>query len=153
MVYENNKGGEYAHLFVQELQEPENMMTPEFEKLYRAFSNRILWIDGDTVPGAFQMNTAWYFDIPARDPYLEAHVHDYDELIGFFGSDPDDPYNLQGEVEFAINGESRLLTRSTLIFCPKDIPHSPLRVLKVDKPIFHFSIVMNATYECEKMYR
>ena len=95
--------GQYGHYIVQELSDP-NPGTPEFQEMYKKFSKRILWIDGKVVPGAFQMNTAWYHSVPEWDPVFEGHAHDSDELIGFFGSDPEDPYNLHAEIEIAING-------------------------------------------------
>ena len=98
-----NTDGEYGKYIVQELNNP-NTGTPEFQRVYNNFAKRILWIDGNVVPGAFQMNTAWYCKVPERDPVFPEHVHPEDELIGFFGGDPDDPYNLQAEIEIAIDG-------------------------------------------------
>jgi len=154
MTYENNTGGEYAKLYVQDLQTPPGMLTPEFEKLYNSFAQRILWMDGNVCPGAFQMNTAWYKSVPERDPIFPEHEHAYDEILGFFGSNPDDPYDLGGVVEFAINDENHRLTRSTMVFLPGGIKHGPVRVLKVDAPIFHYSVVMNAEYaEAKDVYK
>ena len=62
MMYENNDG-EYGKYIVQTLQDPQTG-TPEFREMYRKFSNRILWMDTNVVPGAFQMNTAWYYAVP-----------------------------------------------------------------------------------------
>ncbi len=153
MVYDNNKGGEYGKYFVQELQEPANMGTPEFRELYKHFAKRILWMDSNVCEGAFQMNTAWYFAVPERDPIFTEHVHDYDELIGFYGSDPDDPYELGGVIEFSINGEAHRLTRSTMIWLPAGATHNPMRILEVNKPIFHFSVVMNPMYDGKATYK
>lgn len=153
MVYDNNKGGEYGHLFVQELKEPPNMMTPEFTEVYKKFANRVLWMDGNVCPGAFQMNTAWYFAVPERDPIFTPHVHDYDELIGFYGSNPDDPYDLGGVIEFTVNGEAHRLTRSTMIYLPGGAEHNPMRILEVNRPIFHFSVVMNQQYDEGSTYK
>ena len=55
---------------VQDLKDP-NMGTPDFQAMYKKFANRILWIDNNVVEGAFQMNTAWYFAVPERDPHGE----------------------------------------------------------------------------------
>jgi hypothetical protein len=153
MLYENNKGGEYGKYFVQELQEPANLGTPEFREIYDRFAKRILWMDSNVCQGAFQMNTAWYFAVPPRDPIFTEHAHDHDELIGFYGSDPDDPYDLGGVIEFSINDEARRLTRSTMIWVPAGATHNPMRVLEVDRPIFHFSVVMNPTYEGKSTYK
>jgi len=153
MVYDNDQGGEYGGHFVQELKEPANMGTPEFRDMYKRFAKRILWMDSNVCEGAFQMNTAWYFAVPPRDPIFTEHVHDYDELIGFYGSDPDDPYDLGGVIEFSINGEAHRLTRSSMIWCPAGATHNPMRILEVHRPIFHFSVVMNPTYEGKATYK
>jgi hypothetical protein len=153
MVYDNNEGGEYGRCFVQELQEPANLATPEFKELYKLFARRILWIDGNVCDGAFQMNTAWYFAVPERDPIFGEHSHDHDELIGFYGSDPDDPYELGGVIEFSINGEAHRLTRSTMIWVPAEAIHNPMRILEVRRPIFHFSVVMSPLYTGKSTYK
>ena len=145
-LYMNNEG-EYGKYIVQDLQTPPNMYNEEFARMYEKFSRRILWMDGNVVPGAFQMNTAWYYAVPERDPVFEEHVHDYDELIGFFGSDPDHPYDLGAEMEVTINGERHLLTKSSLIFAPAGLPHMRISIKRVDRPMFHFSVVMNPEYK------
>ncbi len=144
MVFSNNEG-EYGKYIIQDLQYP-NQGTPEFQEMYKKFSNRILWIDGNVCPGAFQMNTAWYYAVPERDPVFEEHQHEDDEIVGFFGSDPSDPYNLNAEIEVTMNGETHLLTRSSLIFCPANMPHMRISIKKVVKPVFHFSIMRGAEY-------
>ena len=153
MVYDNNKGGEYAKYIVQDLKEPAGMGTPEFRALYNRFAKRILWMDGNVCEGAFQMNTAWYFAVPERDPIYTEHSHRYDELIGFYGSNPDDPYDLGGIIEFSVHGEAHRLTRSTMIWLPGGMSHNPVRILEVRRPIFHFSIVTNPTYDGNAIYK
>jgi hypothetical protein len=131
---------------VQELKEPANLSSPAFREMYNKFAKRILWMDSNVVEGAFQMNTAWYFAVPERDPVFEEHVHNYDEMIGFYGSNPADPYDLGAEMEVTVNGEVHKLTRTTLMFLPAGVPHMPLSIKRVDRPVFHFSIVMNPEY-------
>lgn len=143
------KTGKYI---VQDLKDPD-MGTPEFKAMYKKFANRILWIDDNVVEGAFQMNTAWYFDVPEKDPVFDEHVHDYDELIGFYGSNPDDPYDLGAEMEVTIDGEVHKITRTSMIFLPAGMPHMPLSIRKVDRPVFHFSIVLNPEYTGEGAYK
>lgn len=140
-----NQENQYGHYIVQELNNPATG-TPEFQEMYRKFANRILWIDGEVVPGAFQMNTAWYHSVPEWDPVFEEHAHNSDEIIGFFSSDPEHPYDLGAKIEIAINGERHLLTKSSLIFVPANMPHMPMRILQVDRPVFHFSVVKSAAY-------
>ena len=137
---------------VQDLKDPD-MGTPEFKAMYKKFANRVLWIDNNVVEGAFQMNTAWYFDVPEKDPVFEEHVHDYDELIGFYGSNPDDPYDLGAEMEVTIDGETHKITRTSMIFLPAGMPHMPLSIKKVYRPVFHFSIVLNPEYTGDGAYK
>jgi len=144
-VFMNNEGGKYASYIVQDLKAPVTG-TPEFQEMYKKFSHRILWMDANVVPGAMQMNTAWYYAVPEKDPVFPGHAHDADELIGFFSSDPDNMYDLGAEIEISIDGERHLITKSTLVFIPANVPHMPMRILKVDRPVFHFSIMRNNEY-------
>ena len=90
MVYDNNKGGEYGKYFVQD--SPGPAMDADFKAIYDQFAKRILWMDGNVCPGAFQMNTAWYKDAAPRDPMFTEHAHDdTNELVCFFSSDPENP--------------------------------------------------------------
>jgi hypothetical protein len=147
----HNTEGEYGRLIVQNLQEPSSI-TPEFRELYKKFAKRVLWIDDNVVPGAFQMNTAWYCSVPPRDPLFEEHVHEYDELIGFFSGDHENPNDLGATIEVTINGEEHIIDRSSIIFIPAGMKHMPLRLTKVDRPIFHFSVVMSPEYSGETAY-
>ena len=152
-----NTDGEYGKQIVQDLILPKTHTTPEAIAKYETFGKRIHWIDDAVVPGAFQMNTSWYFKPNRPDDPEEAkktagmgsqkeHVHDSDEILGFYGSNPDDQYDLGGEVEVFIDGESHILTKSSLVFIPAGMEHCPLYINRVDRPIFHFSIVMDSKY-------
>ena len=152
MAILNNEEGKYARNIAQVAGGP--AMEGEFKRIYDGFAKRIVWMDGEVCPGAFQMNTAWYYNVPDRDPIFAEHVHDdCDELIGFFGSNPDDPSDLGGEIEFTIGGEPHLLTKSSIVFAPAGTPHNPMRILRVDRPIFHFSVVTKTSYDGEATYR
>lgn len=151
-----NTDGKYGNLIMQDCILPATHSTPEAIAAYEKFGKRIHWVDSNNTPGAFQMNTSWYFK-PNREYLLadpksqvaQEHKHDYPELVGFYGSDPENPTDLGGEVEFYIDGEQHILTKSTLMFLPGGLPHCPMFVNRVDRPIFHFSVVMNQTYTFE----
>ena len=104
---------DYSKYIVTELKTPE--FKPGFDEDYKKFAKRVLWIDKNIVPGAFQMNVSWYCRPANHAPV--SHRHDDDELIGFFGGDSDDRYSLNGEVEIWMGDEQFLLTKSTLLFC------------------------------------
>lgn len=127
--------GKYDHLFIRT---PRPASLTHY-KLPPDIRRSIAWMDSSVVEGACSFECIWYFK-PMDGP--PAHVHeDSCEILGYFGSDPADPYNLNGEIVYTIDGEEYHITESTLIFLPKGLPHSPYRVLRVDKPIFHFAVL------------
>lgn len=132
---------------VQTLQYPEETLAPDYKEIYNKFAKRILWIDGKVVPGAFQMNTSWYCKVPERNPIFDEHAHNCDEIIGFFSGDPENPYDLGAELEVTLDGEKHVITKSSMIFVPANMPHMPLKFNRVDRPIFHFSVVMDPDYD------
>jgi hypothetical protein len=68
-----------------------------------------------------------------------SHSHDYDEVIAFFGTDHDNPYNLGAEVELWLGDEKHIITKTSLVFIPAGLKHCPLIFLRVDKPVFHYT--------------
>ncbi|MBR3242059.1 MAG: hypothetical protein IKF90_05075 [Parasporobacterium sp.] len=157
--YVMNKDGKYGYLFVQDLSGgPPDRVSEEALAAYRNFGERQLWIDGNCVPGAFQMNTCFWLKPNAEmiksrpeSQVAQPHSHPYPEILGFVGTDPENPLELGGTVEFWIDGECHHLTKSTMVFIPPNLPHCPLMTLEQgDKPIFHFSVVMNETYTYER---
>ena len=76
------------------------------------------WLDGDVIPGAF-----YYEAFIALKPTLEgsfndpSRVHeDWDEVIGIYGTNPVDPFNLGGEVKITLGNEVHSITQSCAIF-------------------------------------
>ena len=98
---------------------------------------KIVWIDDCLIQGSP------YFEIMSfikpRDPLPPTHVHSFDELIGFVSSDPDDPGNLGGRVRFMIEDEWLELTKSSVIYVPSGLRHSPFIIEEMSRPIIHFS--------------
>lgn len=102
------------------------------------FLSFLLWIDGQKLPGAPYTESVWFHTTNDTGP--ENHTHeDLDEFIAFIGSDPDRPEELNGDISFLIGGETIHTTKSTLVFVPRHISHSPLLVHELKKDILHFS--------------
>lgn len=133
----------YSRYIVTDLKMPE-----EKKKIagpYSKYAERILWMDENVVPGAFHINCSWYLRA-AETLENVPHVHDSDEIIGFFGSDPQKAHDLNGEIEFWMENEKYLITKSCLIFVPANLKHCPLILKRVDRPIFHFTTVPSGRY-------
>lgn len=104
---------------------------------------KILSLDDIVLKGSFYTESVWMWPggpgVYPETAEPNAHAHDYDETIGFFGTDFGNPKNLCGEIELWIEDEKFILTESCLIFIPKGTYHCPLRIHRVDMPIFHFA--------------
>jgi hypothetical protein len=133
----------YSKYVVTELQFPKERSS--INPVYARYANRILWMDENVVPGAFQVNASWYFK--AGNTLEDApHVHDADEMLGFFGSDPDNPHDLGGEIEIWLEDEKQVITKSVMLFIPAGMKHCPLVLKRVDRPIFHFGTIPGNKY-------
>ena len=116
-------------------------------------ARRLLALDSDFIKGAFYMATAWFLpgDWPDKTGSLKsrtigAHTHDYDETIAWVGSDPADPFSLNGEIEIWIDGKKNLIDKSFIAFVPAGIEHGPINIRRIDKPMFHFTAGMAKKY-------
>jgi len=101
----------------------------------------LIYLDNEVIKGAFYVECVWIWPGSVFWPkqLVEAHTHPFDEVITFFGSNPEDPHDLCGEVELWLEDEKHILTKSCLVFVPKGMKHCPLVIRRVDRPIFHFS--------------
>lgn len=97
----------------------------------------LLWIDAPKLKGAPYMEAAWFNTVNYTGPTEHRHV--FDEFVAFFGSDPENPDVLGGEVGMNVGGEVFYFTKSCLIFIPRGVVHAPIYVPKLERPILHFS--------------
>ena len=89
--------------------------------------------------------------------YFEIAPDYYSYGLGFWAAAPatmerfrrhvaEHPEELGGEIEFHIDGEKHIFTKSTMVFLPAGLPHCPLVINRADRPIFHYSVLMAETY-------
>jgi hypothetical protein len=101
---------------------------------------RLASLGSDNLPQAPHIGGMWFYPRPRNDSKkagVEAHTHDFDEVLGFYGGDPYNPEELNGEVEFWLGDEKYLLTKSCIIYVPRGLRHCPLFIRSLDKPMFH----------------
>jgi len=101
----------------------------------------IVQIDADTVPGAeFYTETKWILPGDKKEIKLcESHTHDFNEVLGFFGYNYDNIQDLGAEIEITIDGEKNIVDRSFSACIPAGVPHGPVIVRNIERPIFHVS--------------
>ena len=103
---------------------------------------RLLWMDNEMVPGAeMYMECLWLYEGVTKSGSMEEpHVHDFDEIIGFISSDPDNPKELGARMEMHLGDEVHYLTKSCLMHIPAGMKHCPLTFLEVHRPVFFFTL-------------
>ena len=154
----------YGKYIVTELKK--NIKLPSFrpgEKLDEAkpgekrMMNHVIWMDSEVVPGSFYSECVWFFPgfLPPPEEMAkisnkkgpEAHTHPFEEILTFFGTNPDDPHDLGGEIELWLEDEQFILDKSFLVYIPAGMKHCPLHILRVDRPIFHFTLGPGQVYD------
>ena len=124
----------YDKYFLTDIKMPPESAEADAE--YAKFATRMTRLDGSIIEGAFQFGLSWYYKSPHKP--LPAHTHDFPEILGFYGSDPYHPRDLGGEVEFWMEDEKHILTESFLVYIPAGVKHCPLKINRIDRPMFHF---------------
>lgn len=134
--------GKYDRYFMTEPNLPASKQ--EIADEYIGTYSHVAWLDSNMIEGAFYTECVWYYR--PRKSIVGAHTHDFDEIIAFFGSNPDDIHDLGGEVELWMGGEKHIINKSCIVFVPKGSEHCPLSFNRVDRPIFHFTVGSGGKY-------
>jgi hypothetical protein len=104
----------------------------------------VVYLDDKVLKGAFYVECNWFWKANQFSP--PTHTHDFDEVLTFFGTNPEDPHDLCGEVELWLDDEKHILTKSCVVFIPRGLKHCPMLVRRADRPIFHFSAGVSGKY-------
>lgn len=109
----------------------------------------LLGIQDSIVKGSFFAGCEWLWGLTGSGPVnIELpHSHDFDEIIGLIGSNKSQPRELGGEVEFWMDNEEYIITKTCLMFIPKGVTHCPLIFRRIDSPIFMFESGNDTIYE------
>ena len=111
-------------------------------------AKRMAYVDDEVIKGGFYSENVWFLH-GDEEISVYPHKHDFDELLTFFGTDPDNPEDLCGEVELWLDDEKHIITKSTAVFIPKGLKHCPLIIRRVDRPIFHYATGAASLYNGE----
>jgi hypothetical protein len=103
-------------------------------------STRLMSVDDEIVKDFFYVDCNWLWSGSAEDTAEEPHAHDFDEVIGFVGSNQEDPHDLGGEITIWLDDKEEVLTKTCLIFVPAGTRHCPILFNRIDRPIFFVTI-------------
>ena len=124
----------------------------------RDIDNDMPWCDSlyvnreveGTVPGALYLETCMMLRPGSVESLSEPHAHSFDEYLLFIGTNPEDQFDLGGEVELWVGDEKRMITRTTAVFAPAGVPHCPLVVHKVDRPFIFITTGTTLGYDLDE---
>lgn len=88
-----------------------------------------------------------------KEPHVNEetpHIHDFPIILNFISANPDDIYDFDGEIEFYIEGEKHVITKSSSVRIPAGTVHCPLIFKRVGKPIAFFEIHLTDKYTRRK---
>ncbi len=138
----------------------EDLMPPQPVEMLKAMEDQaragrtldrtlLLGIQDSILKGSFFVGCEILWQLTGDGPVaIEIpHSHDFDEIIGFAGTNRNYPRMLGGEIEFNIGGEKLTLTKTCLIFIPKGTIHCPVVLKRIDTPIFMFEAGNDMVYE------
>ncbi len=113
------------------------------------------WMEGKDLEG-FQghFSYGFYKKPTTLHPTEGSVVHPHDECLVFVGTDHTNILYLGAEVsiELGEEREEHIFNEPTVIVIPKGLPHGPVKINKVEKPIIHYSIGLGPEYKAEILY-
>ncbi len=127
----------------------------------REAAKMIADINGDLIPGSNRYMINWVFPSPNElfgvDSWDQIshgpHIHKSAEILMHIGTDPDNPYDLGGEVELCMGPEmeKHIITKSTVTYIPPDLVHGPWTVKRVDRPFIMIQVNQEARHTEKSM--
>jgi len=72
------------------------------------------------------------------------HTHNFHEFLAWYGGNPEDPEDFGAEVVFYMGKEMEkyVFTHPTIVHLPPGLPHCPLEITRVDRPIIQIEIML-----------
>jgi hypothetical protein len=78
------------------------------------------------------------------------HVHDFPEVFGFFGSNPQNLYDFDAEIEFYLGGEKHIIDTMAIVSIPAGLSHCPLIFKRIGKPVLWLELMLTSKYGREE---
>jgi hypothetical protein len=101
------------------------------------------------VPKAFYLETNIVVRTGTIELLSKSHSHSFDEYLMFLGTNPDNQFELGGEVEFWLGGEQHMITRTCAVFVPSGLSHCPIYFKRVDRPFMFITTGNTLGYKSE----
>jgi hypothetical protein len=114
------------------------------------------WMDSRVVPGSFYAEAVWFWpesmrnvitpDSARKTPGIPPHIHQFPELLSYYGTDMEHPEELYCQVEFWLEEEKFVFDKSFIVYIPEGVNHCPLKMYNLSRPLFHFAMGPGQSY-------
>ncbi len=111
-------------------------------------SFHLLSLNDSVAKGALYFDAVWMTGLHgSHGVQIEVqHSHDFDEILGFFGSKMDNPRDLDAEIELWLEDEQYFITKSALVYVPRGMKHLPLYFRRIGSPVLFFTSGNGTSY-------
>jgi len=100
------------------------------------------FISNQQIPGVNNvLEVGWVSGIEPS-PRVYEHTHKFDEIIIHWGTDPEAPQELGGEIEFYIGGQPVTVNTTTAFFIPKGVRHGPVTSKNIRRPHLQMTLTL-----------
>jgi len=76
------------------------------------------------------------------------HTHDCDEFLAFMGSNAENVFDFDAEIEVWVGeeGEKHIIDKATVFYIPKGLVHCPIIYKRIGKPVLFHVIALTPAY-------
>lgn len=115
---------------------------------HAGFTPGATYLSSPQVPGC-PLHVTWgiIYAVPAKNPYVVAHDHPYDEALFFTGFNTEDPLDLGAVVELTLEDEVYVIDSTCGVYIPAHMAHCPITVKSVTRPYGLAAICLSGRYE------
>ncbi len=108
----------------------------------------IIHFDGERHGGGINFMLS---QTPITKPFMmikAPHKHDFDQIIFFLGTNPENDKEFDAEIEFYLGDEQEkyVITVPTIIHIPKGLTHGPLNYKRIGKPVNFLDVCLTPKY-------
>ncbi|MBN1368544.1 MAG: hypothetical protein JW967_11525 [Dehalococcoidales bacterium] len=116
------------------------------------FKDCIAFLDDDVIKNSLYFMMA-YNRPDWLPPSHGPHMHNCPEILGWFGINPEDPYDLGGECTLYMGEEMERhdFNKSTLVYIPANVVHGPIVYREINRPyIFLYTLPVAVLQETSR---
>ena len=103
-------------------------------------ATHVMKVDENRIKDFFNVDCWWYWKSEPNQIVSGTRISKCNEVIGFVGSNQEDPFSLGGEMTIWVDGKKNNLKKSSLIFVPAGVPFGPVVINSLEYPINYTAV-------------